>query len=72
MTQENVAAVLRGQDAFNRRDEAACIALGDPEAENIPPREWLESAPLRGFEAIWDFIVEAQEMVERGPSSGMS
>ena len=43
-------------EAFNRRDRAAFLAVCDPEAEHHPSREWPESAPIRGDEAIWDFV----------------
>ena len=33
----------------------------NPNVENFPPREWPESAPLRGAEDIRDFFVQAQE-----------
>jgi ketosteroid isomerase-like protein len=66
MSRENVEIVRRGQDAFNRRDLVAWIAVCDPDVENLPPREWPESAPLRGAEAIWDFFVEAQGAWEEG------
>ena len=66
MSQENVEAVWRGLDAFNRRDKAAWIAVCDPEVENFPPHEWPESAPARGAEAIWEFFVEAVKAWEEG------
>ena len=66
MSEENVETLRTGLDAFNRRDKAAWIANCDPEIENIPPREWPESAPLRGPEAIWEFFVEAQGAWEEG------
>lgn len=66
MSQENVEIVRRGLDAFNRRDKDAFIAICDPEMENFPPREWPESSPLRGPEAIWDFFVAAQESWQEG------
>ena len=66
MSQENVEVVWRSLDAFNRRDKAAWIAVCHPDVENLPPREWPESAPLRGAEAIWDFFVEAQGAWEEG------
>jgi ketosteroid isomerase-like protein len=66
MSQENVEVVRRSLDAFNRRDRAAWIAVCDPDVENLPPREWPESAPVRGAEAIWDFFVEAQGAWEAG------
>ena len=58
--------MVRGQDAFNRRDKAAWLGLFDPDAENIPPREWPESEPLRGPDAIWEFFVASQEMFDEG------
>jgi len=61
MSQENVELVRRGMDAFNQRDKAAFVALCDPQAENVPPREWPENAPIQGAGAIWDFFVEAVE-----------
>jgi hypothetical protein len=44
----------RGLDAFNRRDKAAFLAASDPGLEDIPPRDWPESAPTSGREAVWD------------------
>jgi ketosteroid isomerase-like protein len=49
------------QDAFNRRDRAGFLALCDADFENVPSREWPESAPTRGREAVWDFLVQVQE-----------
>jgi ketosteroid isomerase-like protein len=66
MSQENVALVRRGLDAFNRGDKAAWIALCDPEVENFPPREWPEAAPVRGAERIWEFFVDAVKAWEQG------
>ena len=66
MSEDNVEALRTGLDAFNRRDKAAWIANCDPEIENFPPREWPESAPLRGPEAIWEFFVDAQGAWEEG------
>jgi ketosteroid isomerase-like protein len=43
------------------------LALLDPACENVPPREWPESAPIRGAEATWDFYVESVESWEEGP-----
>jgi ketosteroid isomerase-like protein len=59
MSQENVETLRRGLDAFNRRDKAAWLAVTDPEADNFPPREWPENAPIHGADAIWDFYLEA-------------
>ena len=66
MSGENVERLRQGLDAFNRGDEAAWLAVCDPECENIPPREWPESAPIRGARAIWDFFVQTQDAWEGG------
>jgi ketosteroid isomerase-like protein len=61
MSQENVEILRRGLDAVNRRDGVAWLALCDPELENTPPRDWPESDPIRGSEAVHDFLaIEAQ------------
>jgi ketosteroid isomerase-like protein len=67
MSQENVERYRQALDAFNRRDRAAWAALSDPELENVPPRDWPESDSLRGYEAVWDFFVEAQDAWEESP-----
>jgi ketosteroid isomerase-like protein len=67
MSQENVQTFHDALDAFNRRDRAAWLAFYDPEFENLPPRNWPESAAIRGPEAVWDFYVESQEPWE-GPT----
>ena len=61
MSQENVDNLRAAIEAFNRRDRAAFLALCDPDYENIPPRDWPESAPIRGREAVWEFFVKGQE-----------
>jgi ketosteroid isomerase-like protein len=61
MSQENVETFREALDAFNRGDRAAFLALCDPDYENVPPRDWPESAPIRGRNAIWDFFVQGQE-----------
>jgi ketosteroid isomerase-like protein len=66
MPPENVEIGRRILDAYNRRDKAAYVALCDPEMEWIPPAEWPEAAPVRGPEAIWQFIVELDEPWEEG------
>jgi ketosteroid isomerase-like protein len=63
---ENVDAAQKGLDAFNRRDKAAWLALNDPEVEAVPPRDWPESDPIRGREAVWDFYVENVEAFREG------
>ena len=66
MPPENVEIGRRILDAYNRRDKAAYVALCDPEMEWIPPAEWPEAAPVRGPEAIWQFIVELDDPWEEG------
>jgi hypothetical protein len=61
MSQENVKTLRRAVDAVNRRDKALWRAACDPEIENVPPRDWPESEPTRGPDAIWDFYVEAMD-----------
>jgi len=61
MSQQNVESLRQGLAAFNRRDMTAWLAMCDPGLENIPPRDWPESDPIRGPQAVWDFFVEAQE-----------
>lgn len=59
MLDEKAESLRAGLDAFNQRDKATWLALVDREAENLPPRDWPEQAPIRGAEAIWDFYVDA-------------
>ena len=66
----NAETLRTALDAFNRRDKEAWIANCDPEIENVPPREWPESAPLRGPEAVWAFFVEAQGAWEKVRTNG--
>ena len=58
MSQENVERLRQGVAALNRGDRTAFLALCDPEVENVPPRDWPESEPIRGREAVWDFYIE--------------
>jgi ketosteroid isomerase-like protein len=67
MSQENLESLRQGLAAFNRRDRAAWLALCDPELENVPPRDWPESDPIRGREAVWDFYLEGNEPWEQSP-----
>jgi len=57
MSQENVEVMRQNLDAFNRGDKTAWLATFDPDAEMVPARDWPESAPICGAEAIWDFYV---------------
>jgi ketosteroid isomerase-like protein len=61
MSQENVETYREALDAFNKSDRAAFLALCDPALENVPPRDWPESGPIQGSEAVWDFFVEGNE-----------
>ena len=65
MPEENVEVLRRLLDAFNRRDRPAWLELADPGVENIPPRDWPESDPIQGREAVWDFYVEAFDAWEK-------
>jgi ketosteroid isomerase-like protein len=60
MSQENVETVRRSFEAVMRRDKAAFLAMCDPEVETVPLRDFPESAPTRGVEAVWDLFVELQ------------
>jgi ketosteroid isomerase-like protein len=62
---QNVEIFQRALDAFNRRDKALWLAVCDPEMENVPPRDWPESDPTRGPDAIWDFFVQGNDPWER-------
>jgi ketosteroid isomerase-like protein len=66
MSEETLMTLRRALDAFNRGDKVAWLAACDPQAENVPPREWPENAPIRGAEEIWDFYVKAVEAWEEG------
>ena len=66
MSQETLNLFREAVDAFNRRDRAAWLALCDPQYENVPPKEWPESASIRGREAIWDFFISNMEPWEQG------
>ena len=61
MSQENAESYQHAIDAFNRGDRAARLALCDPALKNVPSRDWPESEPIKGREAVWDFLVEATE-----------
>ena len=65
-TPDLVELARRALDAINRRDKALWLAVCDPEIENVPPRDWPESEPTRGPEAIWDFYVQGSDPWEGG------
>jgi len=60
MSQENVETVRRSFEAVSRLDKAAFLAMCDPEVETVPLRDFPESAPTRGIEAVFDLFVELQ------------
>jgi ketosteroid isomerase-like protein len=66
MSEENVEIMRRSLDAFNRGDKTAWLAMSDPDAEMVPARDWPESAPIRGAEAIWDFYMEVTAAWDEG------
>src|SRR6478735_7353545 len=66
MSQENVEIVRLSFDAVSRRDKAAFLAISDPEVETVPFRDFPESAPTRGAEAVWDRFVELTEAWHEG------
>ena len=53
-------------EAVSRRDRAAFLAMCDPEVETVPFRDFPESAPTRGVEAVWDLFVELTEAWHEG------
>jgi ketosteroid isomerase-like protein len=67
MSEENVESVRQGLAAVNRRDRAAWLALVDPDIDNIPPRDWPESAPIQGAGPVFDFYVQGNEPWEDSP-----
>ena len=66
MSQENVETVRLAFEAVARRDKAAFLAICDPEVESAPLRDFPESAPTRGAEAVWDRFVELTEAWHEG------
>jgi len=66
VSQENVEMVRLAFEAVSRRDRAAFLAMCDPEVETVPLRDFPESAPTRGAEAVWDLFVELTEAWHEG------
>ena len=64
---ENLEQVRRANEAFARRDKAAWLDTFDPDVVMIPAREWPESTPTRGTEALWDFYGEVTQVWEGVP-----
>jgi ketosteroid isomerase-like protein len=65
MSQENVESVKRSLEAFAQRDRAGWSELCDSEVEAVPVGEWPEGE-IRGREAVWDFLLAADEPWEPG------
>ena len=62
MSQENVAIVQRGLDAFNANDTASFLDLWDPECEFFSlTGSQLDATPYRGQEGIRRYREEAAE-----------
>jgi ketosteroid isomerase-like protein len=55
MSQENVDALRRMLDAFNRGDRTAWLASLDERYEMVPIGDWPDARAIRGGEAAWDF-----------------
>ncbi len=55
MSQENVEAVRRSLEAFNRGDRNTWLALRHQDFEIIPISDWPDARMIRGREAGWDF-----------------
>jgi ketosteroid isomerase-like protein len=61
MSQENVEAVRRSLDAFNRGDRNTWLALRHQDFEIIPISDWPDARMIRGREAAWDFYREVAD-----------
>ena len=57
MSKGNVEILRRSNEAFDRRDRAAFIALHSDDYEIVPAREFPETGVIRGPGAAWDFYV---------------
>jgi ketosteroid isomerase-like protein len=66
MSRRNVERVRQSFDTFARRDQAGWSELCDPAIEVVPVGDWPESE-IRGREAVWGFLVAADEPWEPGP-----
>ena len=64
---ENLEKIRRANEAFARSDKAAWLDSFDPDVVMIPAREWPESTPTRGTEALWDFYGEVTQAWEGVP-----
>jgi ketosteroid isomerase-like protein len=66
MSQENVERIRQSFDAISRGDKAAWAAMCDPQIQAVPVGDCPEPE-IRGREAVWDFLVAANEPWEPGP-----
>jgi len=66
MSEENVERMHRAFDAFTRHNKVAWLELCDPDLEWAPVDDWPKTRPIRGREAVWDYIVATDEPWERG------
>jgi ketosteroid isomerase-like protein len=66
MSKENVESMHRSIDAFARGDRAGWLEQCDPHIEAVPVGDWPE-AEIRGRDAVWDFLIAADEPWEPGP-----
>jgi ketosteroid isomerase-like protein len=66
MPESNLEVVRRSFDAFARADKAAWCEVTDPEVEAVPVGDWPEGE-IRGRDAVWEFLVAADEPWEGGP-----
>ena len=64
MSEENVEAVRRSIDAFNRGDRTTWLALRDRDCEIVPIGDWPGASAIRGREAGWDFYLDAAQTLE--------
>jgi ketosteroid isomerase-like protein len=58
MSEENVEALRRTVDAFNRGDRTTWLAFRDPDCEMVPTGDWPDARAIRGREAVWDFYLD--------------
>jgi len=72
---ERAATIRNAYEAYNRGDFEAALALLDPDVEWHPPPDALEPQPLRGREAVREYLApnlfdeqraEPEEILEQG------
>jgi ketosteroid isomerase-like protein len=69
MSEENVEAVRKSLEAFDRRDRAAWLATrDDQDYEVVADRYWPEADAVHGREAAWEFYVKVAEAFEQLPA----